>query len=149
MIRSFALAALLVLLPGRIGAATPAPPPRPEDVLVRYFDALRADRLDLALQELSAELGARFFARSLAQIRNAENIATAEAWNAALKGRDHLLRLLPYWRQSSFRITPRRTLQVARHARVWFTYTGETGAVTYAFQDLILEDGVWRIVSPQ
>jgi hypothetical protein len=147
MTRWFTLAALLLLVLGLLGTPTiaTARPVRPEAVLVRYFDALRADRVDLALQELSNAVGGHFFSRSFTQVRGPERTASAEAWNAALKDKEHLLRLLPYWRQSAFRITPVRTLEVGRHARVWFTYTGESGAVTEAFQDFILEEGAWRI----
>ena len=147
MTRSFALAGLLLLVIGLLGAPSiaTAQPDRPEAVLVRYFAALRADRVDLALRELSNAVGGHFFSRSFTQVRGAERTETPEAWNAALKEKEHLLRLLPYWRQSAFRITPVRTLHVGRHARVWFTYTGESGAVTNAFQDFIMEEGAWRI----
>lgn len=147
MSRSFALIGLLLVAAGSavIPSLAEAPPAPPETVLVRYFDALRVDRVDLALQELSNAVGGHFFSRSFTQVRGQDRTTSVDAWNASLKDKEALLRLLPYWRQSAFTITPLRTLVVGRHARVWFTYTGTTGHTTEAFQDFIMEEGAWRI----
>ncbi len=137
-------AALGILALGLVVPASPVPPEKPEAVLQQYFTAIKAERFDQALALLSLEFGDYYFGRSFVYARTDEETANPEAWVQAIRSKEELNRLLPFWRQRAFTVAIQHTLVVGKHARVFFTYSNGSDP-TRAFQDFIYEEGAWRL----
>lgn len=138
-----ALGALIQLAPARAERGGD-----PAAVFLKYMEAIKENRFDEALPLLTGDEASRFFTISFRYANDEARSASPKTWNAAVKGKEEILKRLPYWRERTFTIAPVRTLVVGRNARLWFTYSA-VGEPSLAAQDFLLEDGQWRLVYQQ
>jgi len=126
--------------PGRAAADSDGP----EEAFLKYMTAIKENRIDDALPLLAGEEAANFFAVSFRYAKSGADLSSAKNWNAAITGQEELLKRLPFWRERVFNLKTTGALVVGRNARVFFTYQS-VGTPSPAVQDMVFEDGQWRV----
>lgn len=143
LLAMFLFGIAVALATGWSGAAA-AGADGPEAAFLKYMTAIKENRFDEALPLLAGEEATAFFAVSFRYAKSGADVSSARGWCNAITGQEELLKRLPFWRERVFNLKTTGALVVGRNARVFFTYQS-VGEPSPASQDMVFEDGQWRL----